>query len=628
MTTRRVYRNQREDEDSLNYVELTDNESETPTLEEDGSEVYVYSYKDILIEYLCSKRVVFVLVSLFLLFFGIVFWKHNYTVSLDENTLQILSTSKTLFIFSLAILSIVSIEYFIDWFTRMQLKRTRGTGAIWYYTNELSFHIPLILVLLVSYFFLLVNRFYFYISLFVSMQLYIQDLLIILITTVGMLATEKAMSKYISTKFNHNHYINRIRRCLLFDFFISLVGAMNDAEPDVVIDTGNDDGPVILIDSRGTEVLPNTLVLHTKFRAKTLENLSFGAKRVLIKEFQHLAQGMSSYSGSLPFILGKIRSLALKKANKLLKRLKRKHKIITMGDFSRYFNDPKVFDYLMKQLDLNSDEMIDFTNFVRIIEKNYREQYVILENIEQVNAAINKVTLAIQIITGFISAIIIYIAGVKKVSTIFGALSAIFGTQFIIWILPEHLFKSLIFLFVIHPYDIGDRILINLGSVEENLVVAELNVFSTLFYRWDGTSVFVPNHLLADISITNLRRSGATMEGHSIQVNAKTDPAKLEALKTQLVEFCRSKTDDYTDYVLLNYERIEDTHKLHIKILMQYQTNKQNYESYLKKKTRFMMEMNRIIKELGLSYDLPIQRITVAPNSTLKDDLRHLIEEK
>ena len=68
----------------------------------------------------------------------------------------------------------------------------------------------------------------------------------------------------------------------------------------------------------------------------------------------------------------------------------------------------------------------------------------------------------------------------------------------------SNMFDSIIFLFVTHPYDTGDRIFVG----AETLIVKKMGLMSTLFTRWDGTEIYIFNSILCNDMITNVRRSG------------------------------------------------------------------------------------------------------------------------
>ncbi|KCZ75135.1 hypothetical protein H311_03892, partial [Anncaliia algerae PRA109] len=74
------------------------------------------------------------------------------------------------------------------------------------------------------------------------------------------------------------------------------------------------------------------------------------------------------------------------------------------------------------------------------------------------------------------------------------------------WIFQDsikELYRCFVFLLISHPFDNGDRIVIN----NEELKVANIDLFYTSFYNNNGRVVYMPNLFLATQKIFNLRRS-------------------------------------------------------------------------------------------------------------------------
>jgi small-conductance mechanosensitive channel len=207
--------------------------------------------------------------------------------------------------------------------------------------------------------------------------------------------------------------------------------------------------------------------------------------------------------------------------------------------------------------------------------------------------------------------IMLYIKISKEFAATATIISAVFGTQFISHSFSSNAINSMIFLFFIHPYDIGDRVFIEIDSKIENLVVSELNVFSTVFFRWDGTCVYIPNALLSSKLICNIRRSNIMGESHKIQINTRTNQEKLNKLKSCIEDYVKKNPDKFTEYIMLNYEFIENSNKLHMKIYMQYKENWQDYGGYLNNKTEFISFLNRTLHTLEIEYNLPPQRVII-----------------
>lgn len=72
----------------------------------------------------------------------------------------------------------------------------------------------------------------------------------------------------------------------------------------------------------------------------------------------------------------------------------------------------------------------------------------------------------------------------------------------------RNMFESMLFLFVIHPYDVGDLLLVDLEQVR----VKKISLLYTELVRWNGERVFAPNTTLSATKVTNLTRSKTKAE--------------------------------------------------------------------------------------------------------------------
>jgi hypothetical protein len=110
--------------------------------------------------------------------------------------------------------------------------------------------------------------------------------------------------------------------------------------------------------------------------------------------------------------------------------------------------------------------------------------------------------------------------------------------------------QSIVFLFVIHPYDVGDRVWID----NENLVVGEIDLLCTSFWK-SGQYLLMPNPTLAAkkardvdyccttlvyciapyhvLQIYNIRRSKPMMEEFKFQVPLPVVSSLTDVLGTR-----------------------------------------------------------------------------------------------
>ena len=142
--------------------------------------------------------------------------------------------------------------------------------------------------------------------------------------------------------------------------------------------------------------------------------------------------------------------------------------------------------------------------------------------------------------------------------TILGMIGSFaFGFNFIIYDAANKTFHAILLLFVVHPYDVGDQIIprkeVGFGE-EEIITVTSINIQNTLFRRWNGAMISIPNHILALTPLTNLSRSHEQWEKVQfvIPLEPAADRASLDSqtgslgrLRKQVEEFLSAYPHDY-----------------------------------------------------------------------------------
>jgi small-conductance mechanosensitive channel len=101
---------------------------------------------------------------------------------------------------------------------------------------------------------------------------------------------------------------------------------------------------------------------------------------------------------------------------------------------------------------------------------------------------------------------------------------------------------SCVFIFIKHPYDVGDRVDIN----NVPLIVEHISLMYTIFRQVDsGDSVQIPNIVNNGQWIKNTSRSNAMTEKYEFSINAKTKFDAIENLKAELQSFIRDNKRDF-----------------------------------------------------------------------------------
>lgn len=594
------------DEDSCNYLE-----SESETVEEfefeDGSEEI--DYKSKIPEFIYSKNLLYILLS-FILLVSSLFLKNHFFEILVEKKAQKISYQNLFVFLSFSVICVVFLGSVFDRVSMHYLKKVHGNTSNLYYFNELSYFLALLLVFISQSAFLYQIFKSTIIIVVFNINFDIQYCYRIGIFAIFIMGCLKGLLKYVSMRFNYNMYIKNIRKTILLDVFMNLIVQLVHKVPEEFC---NEEIVEVPDESELNLDVKNGFILEKRYRIESACDLGFQEKRVIIKEFLNLVP--TNFKGELPTIIVDIRKKAKYKSGKIEKNMKKKHRLFYVKHLKSYFKQISAFNYMLKQLNIEPDVRLDRKKLTELYEKYYRDLIMISQSLEQINSAIEIIYKTTQFIIFIIAVLMICISSEGEIGFLSGVVSTILGTQVVAKILSDNVIQSIIFLFIIHPFDIGDRILININGTIENLIVAELNVFSTSFFRWDGTFMFIPNLALINIPITNIRRSNSIRESHSIAVSSKTNPENLQKLKELLKRFCIEKKELFTDFILVNFDKIEDSKKLFIKVIMQYQSNFQHYEYYLHKRGIFISELERCLKILKINYKPQVQKVKVIDKS-------------
>lgn len=141
--------------------------------------------------------------------------------------------------------------------------------------------------------------------------------------------------------------------------------------------------------------------------------------------------------------------------------------------------------------------------------------------------------------------------------------TVLLSLSFIFSISAQEVLGSCIFLFVKHPYDVGDRV--DIG--DKRLIVEHISLLYTVFKRVESAKTQqVPNNVLNTMWIENISRSKQMTEVIKLFVNYDTSFDDIELLKKELLEFLWENSRDFQRELDIEIIGMGDLDKLEIKI--------------------------------------------------------------
>ncbi|KAK6089499.1 hypothetical protein P3W45_001498 [Vairimorpha bombi] len=173
-----------------------------------------------------------------------------------------------------------------------------------------------------------------------------------------------------------------------------------------------------------------------------------------------------------------------------------------------------------------------------------------------------------------------------------------------IFILPAFpslklIMESFFFIVYSHPYDPGDRILLD----DENYIVRDISLLTTTLIRWDGFKCTIANVIMKDKSITNVRRSSSQTWNLELLINSRTSDKRLDELQfifNKLLEEDKS----YAGISMYTTE-LRDSSYLVLNILVRHNYNFQNGFLMWNNHTKFLRILSASFSVIGIKY-LPL----------------------
>lgn len=225
---------------------------------------------------------------------------------------------------------------------------------------------------------------------------------------------------------------------------------------------------------------------------------------------------------------------------------------------------------------------------------------------QSLHHSLHDVDQAIQVLDQLlltIAAMVGVLVFVSFVTTGFGTVIAagatcLFSLSFIFSTTAQEVLGSCVFLFVKHPFDVGDRVDIDARPY----IVERISLLFTIFRCVsDHRITQVPNAVLNTLWIDNLTRATAMHEHLAVSVSFGTTIAHIQSLREEMEFFVRDK-DNCRDFQPdLDVEVVglgNDTDRLQLRVDLRHKSNWANESVRAARRSKFMAALVMAMRKL------------------------------
>lgn len=229
----------------------------------------------------------------------------------------------------------------------------------------------------------------------------------------------------------------------------------------------------------------------------------------------------------------------------------------------------------------------------------FRERRALVLSLNDTKKAVNKLHQMLNILVGLVIAGI-WLLILKVASTHFFVLlsSQLLLVVFVFGNTCKTMFEGIIFLFVMHPFDIGDRCEVD----DVQLVVEEMNILTTTFLRYDNQKICYPNSVLSTKPISNYYRSPDMGDAVDFCIHISTPVEKIALMKEKITSYIEKMSDHWYPAPMIVLRDIEDMNRLKISLWLSHRINFQDMGERWVRRALVVEEMIKIFKELEIEY--------------------------
>ncbi|PIN25710.1 putative mechanosensitive ion channel [Handroanthus impetiginosus] len=292
-------------------------------------------------------------------------------------------------------------------------------------------------------------------------------------------------------------------------------------------------------------------------------------------------------------------------------------KFIYIEDLTRFMQEEEALKTLHVVEGSAESGKISKTSLKNWMVNAFIERRALALTLNDTKTAVDKLHQMVNAIVGVIIVIIcLVILGIATSKFLLYISSQIVVVAFIFGNTCKTIFEAVIFVFVIHPFDVGDRC--EVDGVQ--MIVEEMNILTTIFLRYDNLKIIYPNSTLATKPISNLYRSPDMGDSVDFAIHIATPAEKIALIKQRITSiawfiinnifygchcsYIENRNDHWYPSPLIVLMNLEDLRTLKMSVWLRHRMNHQNIAEKWKRRALLVEEMVNIFKELDLEYRL------------------------
>ncbi|GMP81768.1 hypothetical protein CsSME_00036371 [Camellia sinensis var. sinensis] len=271
-----------------------------------------------------------------------------------------------------------------------------------------------------------------------------------------------------------------------------------------------------------------------------------------------------------------------------------------------YLDDLMCFmskDQALKTMDLfkgsNENKGINLESLTKWMVDAFKERRSLALSLDDTKTAVDELHNILNVIVTIIIVIIwlfIFDIAISHFLVLVG--SQLLLAVFIFGDTCKRIFEAITFLFVMHPFDVGDRC--EVDGVQ--MVVEEMNILTTVFLRYDNQMIIYPNSVLATKPISNYFRSPDMLDSVEFSIHISTPMEKIASMRKSIISYIDERSDHWHEAPTVLITDVEDMNRVKMVVWVKHRMNFQHMGERWVRRALLVEKMIKVFRELDIEY--------------------------
>ncbi|KAJ8538231.1 hypothetical protein K7X08_014771 [Anisodus acutangulus] len=274
-------------------------------------------------------------------------------------------------------------------------------------------------------------------------------------------------------------------------------------------------------------------------------------------------------------------------------------KFIYLDDIMRFMREDEALKTMQLFEGGNEAKGISKRTLKNWVVNAFRERRALALSLNDTKTAVNKLHHMLNVLVGVII-LVVWLLILKVATTHFLVFmsSQVLLVVFMFGNTAKTTFEAIIFLFVMHPFVVGDRVEIE-GT---HMVVEEMNILTTVFLRYDNLKIVYPNSVLSTKPISNYYRSPDMGDAIEFCIHISTPMEKIASMKEKITRYIENKSDHWYPAPMIVMRDVEDLNRIKWSVWISHTMNFQDMGERWARRALLVEEMVKIFRELDIEY--------------------------